>query len=179
MGSHEIIYTLPRGDRALKRKELISKMLEEECGTGTGDNCSRCTYYVETYGEYGIYLKRPTQLNKGFDFTVNVSGMYFKKNRRYSNPSHQDIFDALIECKDSYTKEYDVVKSIITKIYKCEDVDLTSPLGIFFHDYEGLERPIEIILLSIKWLFMEQDCAYWNYSGRKMLYTGLSEQGLV
>ena len=60
MGSHEIIYTLPKGDRALKRKELISKMLEEECGTGTGDNCSRYTYYVETYGEYGIYLKRPT-----------------------------------------------------------------------------------------------------------------------
>ena len=82
MGSHEIYYTLPTGDRALKRKELISKMLEEDCGNGTGDNCSRYTYFVESYDEYSIYLKRPTQLNKGFDFTVNVSGMWFKKNRR-------------------------------------------------------------------------------------------------
>ena len=52
MGSHEIYYTLPTGDRALKRKELISKMLEEDCGTGTGDNCSRYTYFVESYDEY-------------------------------------------------------------------------------------------------------------------------------
>lgn len=179
MGSHEVYYTLPAGDRAIKRKALISKMLDEECGTGTGDNCSRYTYFVESYKEYGIYLKRPTQLNKGFDFTVNVSGMWFKKNRRYSNPSHQDIFDVLIECKSKYPGEYDAVKSIIAKIYRCEDIDLTTPLDIFFHDFEGIERPIEVILLSVKWLFMEQDCAYWNYSGRKMLYSGLLEQGLV
>ena len=79
MGSHEVYYTLPAGDRVIKRKALISKMLDEECGTGTGDNCSQYTYFVESYKEYGIYLKRPTQLNKGFDFTVNVSGMWFKK----------------------------------------------------------------------------------------------------
>lgn len=148
MGSHEIYYTLPTGDRSLKRKELISKMLEEDCGTGTGDNCSRYTYFVESYDKYGIYLKRPTQLNKGFDFTVNVSGMWFKKNRRYSNPGHQDIFEALIECKNTYPKEYDVVKSAITKLYKCEDIDLTTPLGVFFHDFEGIKRPIVIILSS-------------------------------
>jgi len=38
--------------------------------------------------------------------------------------------------------------------------------GLTFHDFEGTEHPIEIILLAVKWLFMEQDCAYWNYSGR-------------
>lgn len=179
MSSHAVNYTLPTGDRVLKRKNLISIMLEEECGTGRGERCSRYTYFVESYDEYGIYLKRPTQLNKGFDFTVNVSGMWFKKNRRYSNPSHQDIFDALLECKTSYPKEYKNIKSIIARIYECKDIDFTTPLGVCFHDFEGIERPIEIILLSIKWLFMEQDCAYWNYSGRKMLYTALSQRDLV
>jgi len=28
-------------------------------------------------------------------------------------------------------------------------------------------------------LFMEQDCAYWNYSGRKMFFDALSERGLI
>lgn len=179
MSSHKVIFTLPTGDRVLKRKELISKMLEEECGTGKGNNCSRYTYFVESYGEYGIYLKRPTQLNKGFDFTVNISGMWFKKNRRYSNPSHQDIFNALLDCKSNYPNEYNIVKSIIAKIYNCEDTDLSTSLNVYFHDYEGINRPIEIILLAIKWLFMEQDCAYWNYSGRSMFYKGLLEQKLV
>lgn len=179
MSSHEVNFTLPPGNRAIKRKELITKMLEEDCGTGRGDKCSRYTYFVESYGEYGIYLKRPTQLNKGFDFTVNVSGMWFKKNRRYSNPSHQDIFNALLGCQTSYPNEYAKVKTAITKIYNCEEVDLSVPLNAYFLDYEGIERPIEIILLSIKWLFMEQDCAYWNYSGREMLYKGLLMQKLL
>lgn len=179
MSSHEVNFTLPPGNREIKRKELITKMLEEECGTGRGDKCSRYTYFVESYGEYGIYLKRPTQLNKGFDFTVNVSGMCFKKNRRYSNPSHQDIFNALIECRASYPNKYNLVKTTITKIYNCEEVDLSTPSDAYFLDYEGIKHPIEVILLAIKWLFMEQDCAYWNYSGRRMLYTSLLEQQLL
>lgn len=42
-----------------------------------------------------------------------------------------------------------------------------------------LKHPIQIILLAVKWLFMEQDCAYWNYSGRKMLMDALANNGLV
>lgn len=179
MSEHEIDYKLISGNRAQKRKALITIMLEEECGTGTGNNCSRYKYNVETYENYSIYLKRPTQLNKGFDFTVNVNGMWFKKNRRYSNPSHQDIFDALEDCRSHYSNNYNSVSSIIKKIYNCEDVDLSEISAIYFHDFEGIERPIAIILLAIKWLFMEQDCAYWNYSGRAMLYTALKKHNLL
>ena len=38
---------------------------------------------------------------------------------------------------------------------------------------------ILIILLAIKWLFIEQDITYWNWSGRNMLYNHLIEMGLV
>lgn len=73
-------YKLPSGDRSTQRESLIKCFLKERAGTGKGDYASRYQYNVEIYGEYGIYLKRPTQLNKGFDFTVNVKGMQFKKS---------------------------------------------------------------------------------------------------
>lgn len=178
MPTYIINYRLPAGNRAQIRQALISCFLNEAAGSGIADNASRYQYNVETYGNYGIYLKRPTQLNKGFDFTVNVKGMYFKKNRRYSNPSHQDIFDALGYCLRTYPKEYAAVREAIAAIYNCIDVDL-SQINAYFCDHEGKEHPIQVILLAIKWLFMEQDCAYWNYSGRGMLFLELNKRGLV
>ena len=41
----------------------------------------------------------------------------------------------------------------------------------------GIE--IEGILKIVKWLFLEQDVTYWNYSGRAMLYQSLKDNGLV
>lgn len=178
MASYIRNYQLPSGNRAQKRRNLIMCFLKEEAGVGTGDDASRYQYNVESYHDYGIFLKRPTQLNKGFDFTVNVQGMYFKKNRRYSNPSHNDIFEALACCRSKYPEEYHAVRNAVIAIYKCNDIDL-SDISAYFLDYKGRKHPIQIILLAIKWLFMEQDCAYWNYSGRKMLFEGLSDCGLV
>lgn len=179
MSFHEIDFELPVNGRETMRKTLISTMLNESPGTGNGELCSRYQYNVESFQDYVIFLKRPTQLNKGFDFTVNTKGLWFKKNRRYSNPSHQDIFDALNDCKSNFTEYYEHVEEAITKIYHCEDVDFSTPMGLKFHDYNGAEHPIEIILLAIKWLFMEQDCAYWNYSGRTMFYSALRENELA
>lgn len=178
MPTYIVDYKLPVGNRVQMRKALISCFLNETPGTGRGDSSSRYQYNVEKYGKYGIYLKRPTQLNKGFDFTVNIEGLYFKKNRRYSNPSHQDIFGALTYCLETYPEEYDAVKKAIVDIYNCIDADF-GKIHASFCDHEGMEHPIQIILLAIKWLFMEQDCAYWNYSGRRMFFDGLNEQGLV
>jgi len=42
-----------------------------------------------------------------------------------------------------------------------------------------VERPIAIILLAIKWLFIEQDITYWNWSGRNMLMNSLKDKELV
>ncbi len=74
-----INYSLPLGDRISMREYLIQAFLRETPGTGIGDNASRYQYNVEQFGNYGIFLKRPTQLNKGFDFTVNIDGLFFKK----------------------------------------------------------------------------------------------------
>ncbi len=173
-----IEYQLPNGNRATMRSALISTFLNEEAGTGNGINASRYQYNVEYFSNYGIFLKRPTQLNKGFDFTVNVSGLYFKKNRRYSNPSHNDIISALTDCKTNFPNHYEHISALISNIYQCNNVSIT-PSGATFSDYNGNQHPIEIIILAIKWLFMEQDCAYWNYSGRSMFYNALRDNNLL
>lgn len=173
-----INYSLPLGDRVSMRENLIQTFLRENPGTGKGDNASRYHYNVEQFGDYGIFLKRPTQLNKGFDFTVNIDGLFFKKNRRYSNPSHQDILDALTNCKINFPRIYPSIAQKLHQIYNCESVSLV-PSGATFYDYAGNEHPIEIILLAVKWLFMEQDCAYWNYSGRAMFYNLLHDNDLI
>ena len=173
-----INYSLPLGDRVFMRENLIQTFLRENPGTGTGNNASRYHYNVEQLGDYAIFLKRPTQLNKGFDFTVNIDGLFFKKNRRYTNPSHQDIIDALTDCKIHFPCIYPSIAQKLQQIYECKTVSL-SPSGATFSDYAGNEHPIEIILLAVKWLFMEQDCAYWNYSGRAMFYGVLLKNELI
>lgn len=160
------------------RENLIQTFLHEKPGTGTGNNASRYQYNVEYFGNYSIFLKRPTQLNKGFDFTVNIDGLFFKKNRRYSNPSHQDIIDTLTDCKINFPHTYPSIAQKLQQIYDCEPVSLVSS-GATFYDYASNQHPIEIILLATKWLFMEQDCAYWNYSGRAMFYGILQENSLI
>ena len=157
-----IDYSLPIGDRISMRKNLIQTFLCENPGTGNDQ----------------IFLKRPTQLNKGFDFTVNINGLFFKKNRRYSNPSHQDIIDALTDCKINFPHVYPSIAQNLQQIYHCIPISLV-PTGATFRDYAGNKHPIEIILLAVKWLFMEQDCAYWNYSGRAMFYDVLQENELI
>ncbi len=173
-----INYSLPLGDRISVRKNLILTFLRENPGTGIRDNASRYRYNVELFGNYSIFLKRPTQLNKGFDFTVNIEGLFFKKGRRYSNPSHQDIIDALTDCKIHFPRIYPSIAQKLQQIYNCEPISLI-PSNATFCDYAGKEHPIEIILLAVKWLFIEQDCAYWNYSGRAMFYNVLQNERLI
>lgn len=83
-----IDYTLPFGDRISMRENLIKTFLCEIPGTGRGNGASRYRYNAKQFGNYSIFLKRPTRLNKGFDFTVNIDGLFFKNSRRYSCPSH-------------------------------------------------------------------------------------------
>ena len=139
-----INYSLPTGTRGTMRENLIQLFLKEQPGTGTGNNTSRYCYKVEQFNSYGISLKRPTQLNKGFDFTVNIDVLFFKKNRKYSNPSHQDIIDALTDCKCNFPDIYPGIAYILQQIYNCENPNLTLS-GATFSDYANTKHPIEII----------------------------------
>lgn len=179
MAMTEKDFTLTKNTREGIRKELIDEFLQEAPGTGIGDDCSKYRYTVETFNDYSIEIRRPASLNKGFDFKVHIVGVFFKKIRRHSDPSHKDIKNALNEVKSKNTANYNKVKTELANIYSLKQYDLRNVAGITFLDGDKKEQPIELILLSIKWLFIEQDMTYWNWSGRNMLWSKLKEDNLV
>jgi len=63
----------------------------------------------------------------------------------------------------------------LTQIYHCKPYNSQTVNGLFFSDYEGRRHPLEIILLAVKWLFIEQDITYWNWSGRGMLWNVIKD----
>ena len=172
-------YNIQASNRADIREELVALFLQEQPGTGIGENASRYRYIVENFNNFSIVLNRPAGLNKGFDFTVHIQGMCFKKQRTYSNPSHQDIISVLQSIKSTNPTRYQSVAGEIRNIYNCVSPNFQNISGITFLDHTNIRRPIEIILLAIKWLFIEQDITYWNWSGRNMLFSGLQSLGLV
>jgi len=130
-------------------------------------------YNVETDNAGNIvYLKRPTNLNKGFDFEVRVSNMRFKhvnKNSRVSHsnrPSHDNIIDDLADKKAEDPIQFALFLAVVDRIFGC--VEITSQEYNAFSFQRGY--PVDLICKCIKWLFIEQDITYWNWSGRNMLY---------
>lgn len=182
---NEISYTLLSNTREDIRKELVNLFLQEKSGLDLDTDGTRPTYkyIVERLHPYNIYLQRPAKLNKGFDFTVNVETIYFKvgDGRRHRNPSHNDIVDILVKYKYQNDDIYPTIKNVINQIYQCQNIDINKLTRNFAHftNYDGENIPIAVILLCIKWLFIEQDITYWNYSGRNMLFLYLQNNELV
>jgi hypothetical protein len=164
--------SLTETNRISIRKKLIHQFLEEVPGSGKGDLRSEYYYQVETLQNGNrIFLKRPARLNKGFDFEVNVEGANFGKLRRSTMPSHSSIEDDLKGKLAKNAVEFKKLVNLIDALYRCEFVSDQAMLSLNF----TTGYPAETIIKSIKWLFIEQDITYWNWSGRTMLYYGLSK----
>ena len=160
--------------RADYRRTLTELFLDE--APGIASIPTKYEYNVETDNAGNIiYLKRPTNLNKGFDFEVRVSNMRFKhinKNGRisYSNrPSHDNIIDDLAEKKAEDPSQFASLLTVIDSIFNCAEID--PQIYSTFSFKRGY--PVDMICKCIKWLFIEQDITYWNWSGRNMLYNGI------
>jgi len=160
--------------RADYRRTLAELFLNEKPGIAGAP--TKYEYHVETDNSGNIiYLKRPTNLNKGFDFEVRVSNMKFKhinKNGHVSHsnrPSHQNIIDDLAEKKAEDSSQFASLLAVIDSIYNCAEID--PQIYYTFTFKKGY--PVDMICKCIKWLFIEQDITYWNWSGRNMLYTGI------
>lgn len=153
-------------DRALFRKEVVMGFLDERAGTGKGSLATKYKYVVARLEGKEIYLQRPAQFNNGFDFTLNVSDMNFNpQGRRTTRPTHKNIIDDLRLKKSENSELYQQLKAEIDLLFYCKE-SMTNWATICFGS--GLSVPI--LLTCIKWLFLEQDITYWNYSGRAMLF---------
>lgn len=169
-----VTVSIIKNSRAEYRRTLTELFLNET--NGVAGSPSKYEYYVEkdSVGNR-IFLKRPTNLNKGFDFEVCVSNISFKHvnkkgNISYSNrPSHDNIIEDLSDKKSEDTVQYANLISIINRIFNCIEIDPQEYKALTFQS----GYPVDMICLCIKWLFIEQDITYWNWSGRYMLYNSI------
>ena len=173
---YSINTTIKATDREGYRYKLITLFLNEK--HGSSKEVMSYLYYVETLSDgRRIYLKRPTALNKGVDFEVRVENQQFRYGK-YGNiistgnrPSHSDIITDLTNKKKENSRSFILLKNLVTKVYNCQDISEDEINNCVFKG--GM--PTEMLLLVLKWLFIEQDITYWNRSGREMLYNGLLE----
>lgn len=158
------------GNREQMRRQVVTAFLDEAPGTGNGDNTSRYEYEVEQVTTGGtIILRRPAPLNKGFDFEVHVVGGYFPLSRIKTRPTHPGIYADLSAKKEENPTEYEIVAALIEDMYLCHPIPDTELNQFQFRSGNTVEQ----ILKAIKWLFIEQDVTYWNWSGRDMFIRGL------
>lgn len=146
------------------RREVINKFIGETPGKGKGHLTSKYVYYVETLATGDrVYLTRPVPLNKGFDFIVHVENHTFMNGK--TNPKHDDLFDDLRLKKQNNPTEFTKLIKAIEEIADCKDVDqVLQNSNINFN----VGFSVEMILKVVKWLFIEQDIRYWNWSGKFM-----------
>lgn len=157
------------GTRNEVRMRVVQKFSEEIPGTGRGDDASGYTYYVETLKSGDrIYLQRPANLYNGFDFLVCVENAnYSDPGKRVRNfPKHEDIGYDLEKKKEENPEMYEKLYDILKRIFECHEVSDDELDEIYFDS----GYPVDHIVKVIKWLFIEQDIRYWNYSGRYMTW---------
>ena len=166
MDRKNIFVDIKANSKEKYRVALIELFKAEKAG-------ERFNYFVENTTLGKIYLEHPSPLNKGFDFKVCIEEKIFHNNRLKNSPKHDDLINDL-NLKREYNKEkYDeLIKPLINNIYKCNPVS-------FLDSYDFLGLPVDVCIKLLKWLFIEQDITYWNYSGREKLYLYLKEINLA
>jgi hypothetical protein len=173
------------GDRKEFRKALIGAFVDEEPGTGTGQDCTRYIYEVDTSPSgHTIELHRPAFLNKGIDFTVRCLSIVFNdKNPHWRHvPTHSDLIEALGSLKSRFPGRYSDVSASLNRVYRCQGrvnlgaiADLEAEPSVI----GAMGCPADAAVLVAKWLFAEQDLTYWNNSGRAMLFNKLRYEELA
>lgn len=168
MAEHKITrFFSNEGTRNEVRLRVVSAFSEEIPGTAT--ETERYTYYVESLNDGNrIYLRRPANLHFGFDFLVCVENTNYAKigERRRNYPKHDDLGADLQVKRNESPEMYKKLYILLKKVYECHDISDYEIENIYFSS--GLR--VDHILKTIKWLFIEQDIRYWNYSGRSMTW---------
>ena len=160
-------------DPAAARRAVANKWLTETPYT-------RYRYNVEQCADGSrVYLLRPTWLNKGFDFMVNVEG--FRSRTRAARgatremPSHRDVIQDLLEKIQGDPEATEPWFDAVCAIYDCAEPDVVLPQHR--RAAEGtVGLPADQLLYIMKWLFIEQDVTYWAQTGRDMLMAAIESE---
>lgn len=156
--------------RAGVRREVLSWFLDEL--PGSEESTTRYHYVVEELGPEGeVVLVRPAMLNKGSDFAVVAPGWLTYKNGNPKPPSHQDVLELAKTFGGAEAGRSDLLPAI-RRVHACGSIsDAIRQLPDEFRTSRAA-----LLLSILKWLFIEQDITYWNYSGRDRLMLFLEEE---
>lgn len=165
-----IEWTLSCADRRTLRKTIAEKWCDEDQYTNYRYNVERCANGKR------VYLLRPTWLNKGFDFQVNVEGLVKVvkpgKGPTREMPSHGDVMHDLRSKLGKRPKDGDVLFDAVCAVYGCsEPAEVVKKMPRLVGFKEGW--PVDQLLYTLKWLMIEQDVTYWLQTGRDMLMSGI------
>jgi hypothetical protein len=165
-------WILKASDRSSQRKALAKKWLREK-------QYRSYRYFVETCEDgKRVYLRRPTFLNKGFDFQVNVEGFRSRtrkaKGATKEMPSHSDVFNDLRRKIKLHPQLKKKLYLALRDLYDCVEPDE------ILRKRPALRKmnqwlPMDKLLRIIKWLFIEQDLTYWLGTGRNMLMSAIEK----
>ncbi len=154
------------------RRFIIECFLNEPPGTGNGENTQKYRYNIKKFANDRIlYLDRPAYKNKGMDFLIRVENYQFRGKGRgikVDAPRQDEIVEDLCKKKRYNPKQYEILKAEVDKIFRC------SPYCSTMLGFSNIGIPIDILLESIRWLFVEQDVTYWHASGRNMLMDAIN-----
>lgn len=175
----EMTYALRGASRREQRRRLVLSWLKEQPYSSYRYNVEDCKD-----GTW-IYLRRPTNLNKGFDFQVHLEGFRSRRRRpplksgrrrpRTERPSHQDVINELRLLTAMQPKLRTSIFGAICDVYECRE-----PFRVLKRrpELRNLTARLSMlkVLLIIKWLFVEQDLTYWLGKGRDRLMRKIEKE---
>ena len=133
-------WTLGCADRQGLRRAIAEKWSDEDAYTNYRYNVERCADGKR------VYLLRPTWLNKGFDFQVNVEGLVKVvkpgKGATREMPSHGDVIHDLQSKVAKRPKEAKTLFEAVGAVYDCSE-----PRGLCDFSKSQRERGSELAAL--------------------------------
>lgn len=150
-------------DRVVLRTHILNQWITENPN-------SKYRYFVEILANGNrIYLERPGRLNKGCDFVIFIENHITFNNGNDKPPRHDFITDDLSIKKQNLTQvEWNLLLQAIASIYNCDPYQTAF---YFCNNLPNIGETYELVLKTLRWLFIEQDVTYWSGQGRNMLYT--------
>ncbi len=148
------------GTRNEVRMRLVEELSKEVPGNRKDEEASRYTYYVEKLLDgRRIFLRRPANLHNGFDFLVCVENTNFSAEgkRKRNFPKHDEIVNDLLIKKSDSPQQFFRLMNMIEDIYLCKKNYKASDFNCFSFR-QGFSA--DLIALTLKWLFIEQDIRY-------------------
>jgi hypothetical protein len=156
--------------RGALRAAVAHKWLEEDPYTKYRYNVERCDDGAR------VYLLRPAQKNKGFDFQVNLEGFQSltTRPRQSERPKHEDMIDDIRLKLSNHSAQTQQLFAAIADVFECRAVPrVLSTYSDLVEVTSGLAP--QKLLFILKWLFIEQDLTYWSYTGRDKLMAAIEE----